>query len=172
MSSSPDPGNNLWYIAQLKPNGLNLALRNLARQRFGTFVPMETRTVRRAGHFRTGSFPVFPGYVFTAIDPRQGRWRAVNSTTGVARLVSFGSAPVVVAPALIEALMRRYGGDEHPAAIEVAPGDLVEIADGPFAEFVARVEAVSPEHRVHLLIDLLGRETRMSVEPSRLRRAG
>lgn len=172
MSSPPSPENNHWYAAQLKPNGLSLALRNLERQRFNTFVAMEIRTIRRGARFQTGRLPVFPGYLFVAVDPGSGRWRAVNSTTGVARLVSFGGAPVQVAPALIEALKLRYGVDEGDAEIEVAPGDLVQIADGPFADFVARVEAISPERRVYLLIDLLGREARLSVEPSRLRRAG
>lgn len=172
MSPSFNRENNHWYIAQLKPNGLSLALRNLARQRFGTFVPMETRTIRRGARFQTRRVPVFPGYAFIAVDPELGRWRAINSTTGVARLVSFGADPVRVAQPLVEALLRRYGQDGSEPPMEVVPGDEVQISDGPFADFVARVEAVSPERRVHLLIELLGRETRLIVEPSRVRRAG
>ena len=123
--------------------------------------------VSALGKMGQGARDAVPALVAALKNPdRNVRLHAVGA------LGEMGPQAREAVPALIEALMRRYGGDEHPAAIEVAPGDLVEIADGPFAEFVARVEAVSPEHRVHLLIDLLGRETRMSVEPSRLRRAG
>lgn len=159
-----------WYIAQLKPNGLKSAQRNLERQGFGVFVPMEQRTTRHGGRFKVARFPVFPGYAFLAVDPDAGRWQAIKSTRGVARLVSFGATPARVSPQLIEALDRRYGDDGKEPPVALQPGDAVRITDGPFADFVSRVEAVSPERRVHLLIDLLGREARISVDPAHLRR--
>ena len=42
-------------------------------------------------------------------------------------------------------------------------GDAVEIPGGPFAEFVATVEKVSPDQRVWVLLDLMGRATCVAV---------
>ena len=82
-----------WYLVQVKPNGYRLAERNLARQGFTCFQPTVRATERRGAHFRPVSRPLFPGYFFVAFDPARAPWRKINSTAGVARLVSLGSVP-------------------------------------------------------------------------------
>jgi transcriptional antiterminator RfaH len=47
-------------------------------------------------------------------------------------------------------------------------GDTVEISGGPFAEFVATVEKVEPDQRVWVLLDLMGRTTRVAVNSEAL----
>jgi len=41
----------LWYLVQLKPNGHQIAERNLVRQGFCVFNPMEDKTLRKNGRF-------------------------------------------------------------------------------------------------------------------------
>lgn len=50
-----------WFLAQFKPNSHKIAVRNLARQGFRTFLPMleETRCAR--GRFTQQMRPLFPG---------------------------------------------------------------------------------------------------------------
>jgi transcriptional antiterminator RfaH len=48
------------------------------------------------------------------------------------------------------------------------PGDAVRLASGPFAEFVATVEKISPDQRVWVLLDLMGRTARMAVKSEAL----
>ncbi|KFE33265.1 hypothetical protein DW2_18839 [Thioclava atlantica] len=43
------------------------------------------------------------------------------------------------------------------------------ITAGPLTDFIARVEKVDAERRVWLLLDILGRETRISADAEALR---
>lgn len=161
-----------WFLAQLKPNAARIAERNLLRQGFRTFLPLEEVTRRLRGRFVRSPRPLFPGYVFVAFDPREGLWRAINATSGITRIVGFGGTPAPVPDAIVAGLMERCDatGRLRPAA-EPSPGDPVRLASGPFAEFVGRVESLAPERRVWVLIDLMGRQTRVAVGTDQLRRA-
>lgn len=156
-----------WYLVQLKPNGLNRAVTNLERQGFVPFVPRERRSVRRAGKFVSVDAPVFPGYVFVELNPEDRGWRVINSTYGVARIVSFGGRPAPLPKGLVEEMAKRYAlTGEAPPPFDV--GEEVILREGPFVDFLARVEAVDPQHRVHLLIDFMGRQSRIVVSAEKL----
>lgn len=159
-----------WFLAQLRPNCLRIARRNLERQGFRTFLAMEQGTVRRGGRFVPALMPLFPGYIFVALDPVSGQLRAVNGTYGVARLVSFGGAPAPVPADLVNQLMLRCdpSGILLPPRL-LNPGDQVRISAGPFADFVAEVERIAPDRRVWVLMELMGAETRVAVSAEQLR---
>ncbi len=161
---------NTWFLAQFKPNSHKIAERNLQRQKFQTFLPRHEETKRKAGQFTTTLRPLFTGYMFVAFDVSKGGWRAINNTYGITKLVSFGEDPQPVPLDLISRLMLRCDEDGKllPPRILKA-GDAVEISGGPFAEFVATVEKVEPERRVWVLLELMGRTTRVAVHPDALR---
>jgi transcriptional antiterminator RfaH len=159
-----------WFLAQLKPNCSKVAEKNLKRQGFKTFLPLEEETRRRNGKFSTALRPVFPGYIFVAFEVAHGLWRAVNSTHGVTRLVSFGKEPAVVPPDLVSQLLQRCdakGKMLPPKLIE--PGDRVTLTKGPFANFAAVVEKIEPEQRVWVLMEIMGGHTRVAVAAGQLR---
>ncbi|MFC2970292.1 transcription termination/antitermination protein NusG [Acidimangrovimonas pyrenivorans] len=165
-----DAAETSWYLAQLKPNSLCIAERNLRRQGFQVFVPMQEGTRRARGAFVTASRPLFPGYAFVAFDPARGGWQAINSTHGVTRLVSFGKEPARVPAEMIAQLMRRCDAEgKLLPSPDIRPGDAVRLSSGPFTEFVATVEQLAPDQRVWVLLDLLGRELRVAVQPATLR---
>ncbi|MCC5989615.1 MAG: transcriptional activator RfaH [Pararhodobacter sp.] len=161
-----------WYAAQLKPNGEKIALRNLARQGFATFLPRLRKTERNKRQFKASTRPLFPGYVFVSFDPTEGHWRAINSTQGVSRIVSFGVRPTALPGAFVEALRGRCDADGLLQSVDaLAPGDRAMVLDGPFADFVVQVEKVSDDHRLWVLFDLMGRQTRVALPRESLRRA-
>ncbi|MZR13369.1 transcriptional activator RfaH [Maritimibacter sp. DP07] len=159
-----------WFLAQLKPNCAHIAERNLGRQGFETFLPMEEETRTRKGKFITASRPMFPGYIFVAFDAARGLWRSVNSTYGITRLVSFGKEPAPVPHGLVHELRTRcddsglFVADDLPE-----PGDAVTVTQGPFANFVAKVEKIAPDRRVWVLMELMGAQTRVAVDSAHLR---
>ncbi len=111
--------------------------------------------------------------MFVSFDPEDGRWQAINSTFGVARLVQFGSMPKHLPISLMTALMRRFSDmnlSQSQQAIQ--QNDTVRVLHGPFAEFLAYVEKVDGQKRVWLLIDLLGRQTRIAADPQTLAKVG
>jgi transcriptional antiterminator RfaH len=158
-----------WYIAQLRPNGLSMALRNLERQSVNVFAPTETRTERRGQKFVTREAPAFPGYVFVQPSHETGGMRAINSTRGINKLVSLGVKPAVVPRDLIAALRLRFAPSVELPPPEFSPGDRVQILSGPLSDLIAQVEATAPQDRVYLPIELMGRATRAAVDARHLR---
>ena len=161
-----------WYLVQVKPNGYRLAERNLVRQGFTCFQPLLRKTERRGTHFKPVSRPLFPGYLFVAFDPARAPWRKINSTAGVARLLSLGNTPQVVPEGLVADLRARLDAGGHVIlSDQLNPGDRVEIQSGPFAGFLAEVARLAPEARAHLLVDLMGRQARVTARVTELRKS-
>ncbi len=162
-----------WFLVQVKPNGYNLAARNLSRQGFELFAPREAVTRRVGVRFVTRREAMFPGYLFVAFDPASGAWHSVNSTYGVARLVSFtAQAPAPVPDALVAALQARCEvASDMLMARAFVPGEAVAFKAGPFADIVGKIERVLPDRRVQILIEIMGQVGRVSAEPSTLRGA-
>lgn len=162
-----------WYLAQIKPNCLKIAERNLRRQGVRIFLPRIRETSRQRGRFATRLKPLFPGYIFVAFDAARQGCRTINSTYGISRLVNVGARPATVPAGLIGQLQQRCDGDSTFQPAEVLhQGDAVRITTGPFADFLATIEQIAPDRRVWILIDLMGRETRTAVEPEALRVVG
>ncbi|MFT6451747.1 MAG: transcriptional antiterminator RfaH [Halocynthiibacter sp.] len=159
-----------WFLAQLKPNSSQIAKRNLERQGFETFLPLEETTQQRSGRFVTARRPLFPGYIFVAFNAVQGCWRAINSTQGITRLVSFGRAPAPVPSGLVDGLKARCDCmGKLVAASALATGDAVTFTKGPFSDFVGEVENIDADRRVWVLMDLMGAQTRVKAYEAQLR---
>ena len=151
-----------WYLAQLKPNGARLATRNLTRQGFAVFNPMHQVTQRRAEQFVMREVQLFPGYLFVGLEPGVRRWGPINGTLGVNRLVGFGGEVATVPPALIAELRQRCDDSGHLQEPDgLVPGDSVRVVAGPFAAFVTQVERIEADRRIWVLLDLMGRATRV-----------
>ncbi len=116
--------------------------------------------------------PLFPGYVFVRLDPRVEPWQPILRSRGVVDLVRFGDMPPTLSDDVVRAIRRKENRDGI-VVIELQPGDRVEVLDGPFSgqhlEFV--VEATA-DHRVRLLLDILGRSVRFEAEKRGVRKLG
>jgi transcriptional antiterminator RfaH len=162
--------NQSWFLAQLKPNSYRIAERNLRRQGLTTFLPLNERTKAQRSRFKKTLEPLFPGYIFVAFDTTRGGWRAINATIGITRLVCFGKRPAPVPRELVADLLLRCdvrGTLRAPDGL--SKGDRVRISSGPFADFTTRIEAIDPDRRVWVLLELMGRPTRVSVDQAILR---
>lgn len=170
--TTPDPEN--WFAAQLKPNAIRIAQRNLDRQRFVHVAPRMIVSRRQSGRIVRREDMVFPGYVFVQFDPVRPGWQAINGTPGITRLlIGDPHDPRPVPGAFMQALLARCdatGLIVPPDALDV--GDRVEMVDGPFATLVGRIEALDRDGRVRVMMDLLGRETRVSATAAQMRRIG
>lgn len=159
------PNTTLWYIVQFKPNSHEIALRNLKRQGFDTFLPMHEVKRRTAAKFRTVIRPLFAGYMFVACDPDQAPWKQINSTFGISRMLSFAEGPKPIPDALISGLLARCDnlGKVIPSK-KFEAGQSVEMHSGPFESFIATVEKMASEARVWVLLDFMGKSTRIQVD--------
>lgn len=161
-----------WYLAQFKPNCHKIAKRNLDQQGFRTFLPLQEETYRWRGRFLTEQRPLFPGYIFLSFDVQEGAWRAVRSTQGITRLVSFGAEPTIVPTQVVSQLMLRCdrNGNFLPPRI-LKSGERVRLTKGPFTGFTATIEGMAPERRIWLLLEMMGQNMRVATLASDLRAA-
>ena len=159
----------IWFLLQFKPNSHRLAERNLMRQGFKIFLPMQEVTKRKSTRFLNDLRPLFPGYMFVAFDPKSAPWRKINGTIGVSKLVSFDGQPKPVPIDLVSGLMQRCDttGNLLPAK-KLATGDQVELLTGPFSNFIATVETIDIEQRIWVLMECMGQRTRMHVKADQL----
>lgn len=152
-----------WFAAATLPRLEAVAEINLANQGFRPFLPKLTVTRRHAGRFRTERAAVFPGYIFVQIDTTEGRWRSVNGTIGVRRLVMEANRPLPIRPGVVETLLLSVDSvGELVFQPAFSPGDEVRLLAGPFAGHLGVVQQLDLRGRVELLLTLFGRETRVS----------
>ena len=69
---------------------------HLARQGFETYLPRYLKRRRHARRVEMLPAPLFPRYLFVAIDMATQRWRSISSTIGVTQLVCAGDVPAPV----------------------------------------------------------------------------
>ncbi len=156
-----------WYVVQTRPRGEGKAVIHLARQGFETYLPRYLKGRRHARRVDTVLAPLFPRYLFVAVDMATQRWRSISSTFGVTQLVCAGDDPAPIADDIINELRRRE--DEHgmvrlPARPRFATGDRVRLLDGAFADCIGLFEGMNDTERVSVLLDLLGRKVRVLLD--------
>ena len=130
-------------------------------------MPLQNVTKRSAHKFVDLHVPLFPGYMFDEVDTAQNAWRKFDSSLCVARIVSLGGTPTPVPSEIVNEFISRCYDDgilRPTQGLEVKQD--VQVLRGPFANFVAKVEEISPYQRVWILIDLFGQLSRISVAKS------
>src|SRR5665811_652744 len=96
-----------WYVVQTHPHAEAKASWHLGRQGFETYLPRYLKKRRHARRIDSVAAPLFPRYLFVAVDMTTQRWLSIRSTIGITRLVTNGDVPAVVPEAIIEGLKRR-----------------------------------------------------------------
>ena len=157
-----------WYVAQVKPRFEVLAMSHLERQGFTAFCPQIARNRVRGKKPAIVSEPLFPGYVFVKLGVNE-RWRSINGTRGVLRLVAFGNAPAQMPLGFVERLQGLADQDGHLAFEEdFKLGDNVRVIGGPFDDLCGSLAAVGQGDRVIILLKLLSGETRVTLPRAQL----
>lgn len=163
-----------WYVVHTQPHNERRAELNLQRQGFSTYLPRYLRSRRHARRTETVARPLFPRYLFVAIDVARDRWRAIQSTFGVCQLVLAGDEPVPVPEGVIEQIRSREGEDGFVTlglAAGLRPGSQVQLVDSIFANYRGVIDRIADDRRIAVLLDLLGREVRVFVPAASVRPA-
>ncbi len=160
-------GQSRWYVAQTQPNAENKAVAHLGRQGFGTYLPRYLKRRRHARRVEIVSAPLFPRYLFVEIDTAIQRWRSIYSTLGISQLVGHGDVPTPVSDHVVSVLKSREDAEgfiklDNRLALRV--GDKIQVLDGVFADCLGLYEGMRDCDRVAILLDLLGRKVRVTVD--------
>lgn len=156
-----------WYVVQTRAKAEVKAAHNLIRQGFEIYLPKYLKRRSHARKVESVQAPLFPSYLFVRIDMATQRWRAIQSTFGVSRLVSNGSDPAPVSQQVLSSLRMREDDrgcirlDKRP---KFALGDRVRVVAGVFAENLGLFDGMADRERVGILLDLLGRKVRVTLD--------
>ena len=165
MTSTPQAGLP-WYVVQCHPRAEALAEANLRRQGYRTFCPRYLKKRRHARRVDTVAVPFFPCYLFVTLDLQRQRWMPIRSTVGVRQIIAGGDGPTPVPDGVVDAIMERRndaGFIDNSTANPFKSGDRVRVTDGAFADLEGLFECSMDEHRVILLLNLLGRAVRVKL---------
>lgn len=162
-----DNSHSNWYVVQTHPNSEAKAASHLERQGFSVYFPRYLKRRRHARKIQTVQAALFPRYLFVNIDLESQRWRSIQSTIGVSRLVTNGDMPAPVPIPVISGLKGREDERGFIAMAQgpsFAPGDKIRILGGAFAEALGLFEGSSDSDRVAVLLECLGRKARVVLD--------
>ena len=123
----------------------------------------------RVSSERTVTASAFPGYLFITLDLARDRWRAVNGTIGVSRLVTGLELPIPVPNGVVETIMSYV--DEHGIAHferDLTPGQTVRIKEGPLSQAVGKLIRSNGQTRARVLLEIMGAKVETSLPKSSL----
>jgi transcriptional antiterminator RfaH len=156
-----------WYVVQTQVNAEMKAARNLMHQGFEIYLP---RYLKRRSHARKVekvAAPLFPRYMFVRIDITRQRWRSIQSTLGVSRLVTNGSDPAPVDRDVLKVLKARESKDGF-IEVDYRPhfsiGEKVRVLAGAFMDSSGLFNGMADHDRVSILLDMLGRKVRVCLD--------
>jgi transcriptional antiterminator RfaH len=156
-----------WHVVQAHFHAEAKAQIHLARQGFETYLPRYLKRRRHARRVDLVAAPLYPTYLFVAFDPAVQQWRSIRSTIGVAQLLCNGELPKTIDGSIIGALRSREderGFVELARRPQFASGDRVRVRDGVFNDCLGLFEHMTDRERVVILLDLLGRKVRVTLD--------
>ena len=132
---------------------------------FKVLIPTQKKIVVSEGKKREVDEHILPGYVVILMKLSDEVWHLVRSTRGVTGFVGVGSSPSPLPESEVRTLMKfmRMEAPKFEAGYSV--GDSVKIIDGPWKDFMGKVDEVNEEQgRVKVLVSVFERETPMELE--------
>jgi transcriptional antiterminator RfaH len=169
LESHHPPTVSDWYVIRSHQGQEWRAQANLSLGSIETFLPC-VRTASRRDANRSGREALFPQYLFARFHADMSL-HDVTFTRGVQSVVRVGGQLATVDDNVIAFFRSRV--DEHgliPLQQKLAPGELVTINCGPFADLVGVIERSLPaRERVIVLLTSVSSAMRVEVPAGDLR---
>lgn len=161
-----------WIVVTSQPRREDWARENIEKQGAVAYVP---KVAHPSNPNKTT--PLFPRYMFVDIEPVDGQWVFLTGTFGVSGVILRGDEPAPIRAIEIDAIRSRedeFGLVKLPSAPEVtnpfARGERLRVAEGPFLGSWGICEGMSSEQRVYVLLNMLGRRTRVELDVDQVER--
>lgn len=149
---------NTWFVVHTKPRQEGEAQLQLERQGYPVYLPRLCLPRLRRSRWRDVTEPLFPRYLFVALEKGEQSLAPIRSTRGVSAVLRFGDRYAEVPTTLVEALRLRANA-EGLHTLNVATfekGAKVRIIAGPFEGLEAVFDKESGPDRARVLLEVLG----------------
>ncbi len=134
---------------------------------FNIIVPKERNIKIKNGKRRTVEEKIYPGYVLVDMVLTDDSWYVVRNTPRVTGFVgSDSTTPTPLSKEEIDVLIARMSGSEETKFIvELKPGEMVKITDGPFKDYDAKVAEVDEQRaKIKVLVPIFGKDTLVELD--------
>ena len=163
-SSLPLAPRQRWYVVRTQAQRELQASKQLENQKFRVFLPRHLKNRRHARKVETVSAPLFPQYLFAVLDLTKDRWRCINGTLGVDRVLMCAGEPQPVPHGLVESLIQVADADGTICFdFQLREGQTIKVGAGPFADLIGRLERLDDKGRVNVLLEMLGGTVRVTL---------
>jgi transcriptional antiterminator RfaH len=144
---------SFWACVQTQSQRERVAQFHIERVGFRSFLPRISTTRRSYGRNVEIIVPLFPSYLFFAVELQ---WMVARGCPGVLRVVMDGLQPAKVPDDIIAEIRQRENGHGYVELSKrrLEHGDQVRILGGPFAGHLAIYEGMSGPARVAVLLSL------------------
>ncbi|QBP43005.1 MULTISPECIES: transcription termination/antitermination protein NusG [Paenisporosarcina] len=166
-----------WYVVHTYSGYENKVKANLEKRVetmgmsdliFRVIIPEEEETDFKDGKKRTVMRKTFPGYVLVEIIMTDDSWYVVRNTPGVTGFIGSsggGAKPTPLLDEEVEFILKQMGMTERRLEGQYTIGELVEVLEGPFANFQGKVEEIDEtKGKLKVSVDMFGRETKMELD--------
>ena len=153
-----------WFVVHTQPQKEALAAQQLEQQGFVAYCPKYQKQRKHARKIETILAPLFPRYLFVELNLERDRWRSINGTRGISYLLMNDEKPLLVPEYVVQGLKEQETGDGVvlvASLIVFTKGDKMRVKVGAFEGHTAIFDKLDDKKRVQLLLDVLGRETKL-----------
>jgi len=134
---------------------------------FNILVPLEKKIKIKNGKRRLVEEKIYPGYVLVDMMMDEDAWYVVRNTPRVTGFVGAESTkPTPLSKDEVDFLLSRMTGEKTGRfKIELQPGDLVKVIDGPFKDYEAKISETDEDRgKVKVLVPIFGRDTTVELD--------
>ena len=173
-ASTTDNPNSKWYVVHTYSGHENkvahtlkqkIETEHLEEKILDVLVPTQEKIEIKGGKKTNIKEKIFPGYILVKMVLDDISWLAVRTTQGVTSFVGMGNKPTPISDAEVATIV-RFAQTEAPMYKQIfSASDTVKIVDGPFADFIGKVDSVDEEKgKVKVLVSIFGRETPVELD--------
>ena len=161
-------GQRTWYVLHVKPRTEKKAFGYLCRLNVFRHLPLLKKVTKVQRRKVTRYLPLFPGYVFTRLDPDERL--TMLKTQLIVRLIE-----VTQPRQMIHQLRQIAHAGRLPDDLAVAEGfsvgEHVRVKSGPFRGIDGYVQRKGGQTTLVLELSILGRAVEVSISPEDIERA-
>jgi transcriptional antiterminator NusG len=173
-----------WYVVHTYSGFEKQVQRSLAEHikragmegQFGEIlVPTEEVVEMKSGAKRTSERKFFPGYVLVRMEMNDDTWHLVKNVPKVSGFIGgSGTKPTPITDKEAGAILHQVqeGVEKPRPKFTFAPGEMVRIKEGPFADFNGTVEDVNFEKsKLKVNVSIFGRQTPVELDFGQVEKA-
>ena len=141
-----------WFVAHTHSMKEQIAEQHLREQGFDVYLPHFKKMRRHARKVEEVLAPLFPRYLFVAMEIEAAHWSCVNSARGVSYLLQNDGFPAEIPKKVVDSLKETVDGFISINSLAAfIKGDKVRVLKGVFKDHLAIFETMGAKQRTQLL---------------------